>query len=166
MTRGDRGIAFMETLRAPDGMLVGQTIKLRDWQKDIIRQVYDPVDERGKRLCRQAIYSVARKQGKTCIVAGLCLAHLCGPEAIRNGQLYSVAYDREQAGIIFKYMAAMVYQDEELSQRLNIVESRKKIFDPVSGSEYVALSAETHGKHGKSSSFIIFDELAQFGADR
>ena len=166
MTRGDRVIAFMETLRAPDGMLVGQTIKLRDWQKDIIRQVYDPVDERGKRLCRQAIYSVARKQGKTCIVAGLCLAHLCGPEAIRNGQLYSVAYDREQAGIIFKYMAAMVYQDEELSQRLNIVESRKKIFDPVSGSEYVALSAETHGKHGKSSSFIIFDELAQFGADR
>jgi len=102
----------------------------------------------------------------TAIVAGLCLAHLCGPEAIRNGQLYSVAYDREQAGIIFKYMAAMVYQDEELSQRLNIVESRKKIFDPISGSEYQALSAETHGKHGKSSSFIVFDELAQFGADR
>ena len=119
MTRGDRVIAFMETLRAPDGMLVGQPIKLRDWQKDAIRQVYDPVDERGKRLCRQAIFTLARKNGKTAVVAGLCLAHLCGPEAIRNGQLYSVAYDREQAGIIFKYMAAMVYQDEELSQRLN-----------------------------------------------
>ena len=166
MTRGERVIAFIETLKAPDGMLVGTPIKLRPWQKDIIRQVYDPVDERGKRLCRQAIYSVARKQGKSVCVAGLCLAHLCGPEAIRNGQLYSVAFDRDQAGIIFKYMAAMVYQDEELSQRLNIVESRKKIFDPVSGSEYQALSSETHGKHGRSSSFIIFDELAQFGADR
>ena len=166
MTRGDRVIAFIETLKAPDGMLVGQPIKLRDWQKDAIRQVYDPVDERGKRLCRQAIFTLARKNGKTAVVAGLCLAHLCGPEAIRNGQLYSVAFDREQAGIIFKYMAAMCYQDEELSHRLNIVESRKKIFDPISGSEYQALSAETHGKHGRSSSFIVFDELAQFGADR
>ena len=166
MTRGDRVIAFIETLKAPDGMLVGKPIKLRPWQKDAIRQVYDPVDEQGKRLCRQAIFTLARKNGKTAIVAGLCLAHLCGPEAIRNGQLYSVAFDREQAGIIFKYMAAMCYQDEELSQRLNIVESRKKIFDPVSGSEYQALSAETHGKHGRSSSFIVFDELAQFGADR
>lgn len=303
MTRGERVCAFIETLKAPDGMLVGTPIKLRDWQKEAIMQVYDPVDDAGKRLCRQAIFSLARKNGKglaldtplpmpsgwttmgevkagdvlydeqghechvtftseihhidcyevefsngekvvcdgdhrwafetpdgqirvavarellqtaapdamemplpgtdiyltgmepvptvptkciqvdspnslflcgktmipthnTAITAGLCLAHLCGPEAIRNGQLYSVAFDREQAGIIFKYMAAMVYQDEELSQRLNIVESRKKIFDPVSGSEYQALSAETHGKHGRSSSFICFDELAQFGADR
>ena len=102
----------------------------------------------------------------TALIAGLCLAHLCGPEAIKNGQLYSVAFDREQAGVVFKYMAAMVYQDEELSDRLKVVESRKKIFDPVSGSEYQALSAETRGKHGKSSSFIVFDELAQFGADR
>ena len=166
MTRGDRVVAFIETLKAPDGMLVGQPIRLRDWQKDVIHQVYDPVDASGKRQCRQAIFTLARKNGKTAIVAGLCLAHLCGPEAIRNGQLYSVAFDREQAGIIFKYMAAMIYQDEELSQRLNIVESRKKIFDPISGSEYQALSAETHGKHGRSSSFIVFDELAQFGADR
>ena len=102
----------------------------------------------------------------TALVAGLCLAHLCGPEAIRNGQLYSVAFDREQAAILFKYMAAMVYADDELSARLNVVESRKRILDPISGSEYQALSAETRGKHGKSSSFIVFDELAQFGADR
>ena len=166
MDRADRVIAFIETLKTPDGRDVGKPIVLRPWQKDILHQVYGPVGHDGRRICRQAILSLARKNGKTAIVAGLCLAHLCGPEAIRNGQLYSVAFDREQAAIIFKYMAAMVYADEELSARLNVVESRKRILDPISGSEYQALSAETRGKHGKSSSFIVFDELAQFGADR
>ena len=76
------------------------------------------------------------------------------------------AYDREQASVLFKLMTAMIYMDEELCERLNVIESRKKLIDPVSGSEFTALSSETKGKHGKSSSFIVFDELAQFGADR
>ena len=102
----------------------------------------------------------------TAIVAGLCLCHLCGPEAVRNGQLYSVAFDREQAAILFKYATAMIDMDEELSARLVVKASFKEIVDPVSGSVFKALSAESKGKHGKSSSFIAYDELAQFGADR
>lgn len=166
MTRAEKMIAFIETLRVPDGAKSGEALRLRPWQKDIIRQVYDPEDGQGRRLCRQAVLSMARKNGKTALVAALCLAHLCGPEAVRNGQLYSVAYDRDQASILFKLMAAMVYADGQLSRRLSVVESRKRLIDPVSGSEFCALSSETHGKHGKSSSFIVFDELAQFGADR
>ncbi len=166
MDRSERVITFLETLRAPDGTKVGQPFVLRDWQKDMIRSVYGPRDEHGKRVVRTALFSAGRKNGKTALVSGLCLCHLCGPEAIRNGQLYSVAYDREQASILYKYMTAMIYMDEELVDRLNVVESRKKVFDRVSGSEFSALSSETKGKHGKSSSFIAYDELAQFGSDR
>lgn len=166
MDRAGRVIAFIETLRTPDGSKVGQPLVLRDWQKDMIRAVYGPRDDAGRRIVRQAVFSAARKNGKTALVAGLCLCHLCGPEAVRNGQLYSVAFDREQASILYKYMTAMIHMDEELSERLNVVESRKKVYDRVSGSEFSALSSETKGKHGKSSSFIAYDELAQFGADR
>lgn len=166
MTRAEKVVAFIETLRTPDGEGVGRPFTLRGWQKAIIREVYDAEDARGRRVARQAVLSMARKNGKTALVAGLCLAHLCGPEAVRNGQLYSVACDREQASVLFKLMTAMIYMDEELSERLNVVESRKKLIDPVSGSEFTALSSETKGKHGKSSSFIVFDELAQFGAER
>lgn len=164
--RAQAVIDFIETLVCPDGAFVGQPIILRPWQKDIIRAVYEPMRPDGRRLVRQGVFSVGRKNAKTALIAGLCLAHLCGPEAIRNGQLYSVAFDREQAGILFKYMSAMVSMDEELSQRLNIVESRKMLVDPGSGSVFQALSSETKGKHGKSASFIVFDELAQFGCDR
>lgn len=176
ISRAEAVIEFIETLRLPDGTGAGQLFVLRDWQKDIIRQVYAPVNASGLRQVREALLSIPRKNGKTALVAGLCLAHLCGPEAVRNGQLYSLSVNREQAGILFNYAASMVYMDEEFSERLTVVESRKEIIDPYlededgnvigSGSKYKVLSGEKKGKMGKSSSVIFFDELAEFGADR
>ena len=87
MTRAEKVIAFIETLRTPDGAGVGLPFVLREWQKAIIREVYDAEDGEGRRVVRQAVLSMSRKNGKTALVAGLCLAHLCGPEAVRNGQL-------------------------------------------------------------------------------
>jgi len=164
--RAQNVIDFINTLTAPDGKGAGLPLVLRDWQEDMIRSVYAPQDDLGRRQTKQAVLSMGRKNGKTALVAGLCMAHLCGPEAIRNGQLYSVAYDRDQASIIFRYMVAMIRADEELEARLNIRDSVKEIVDPVSGSMYKALSSESKSKHGKSSSFLAFDELAQFGAER
>lgn len=164
MTRADKVIGYLETLKCPDGSKVGQPLKLTTWQKRWIRKVYRRKNNR--RVVRQAVLSIARKNGKTAIVAGLVLVHLCGPEAVTNGQLYSVSFEREQAGIVFKYLAAMVRLDEELSYRLKILESRKTAEDLENGSVYQALSSESRSKHGKSASFVVFDELAQFGADR
>ena len=164
--RVQRIIRFCELLTIPDGAFAGQNVVLRPWQKDMIAAVYGPVKADGRRVVREALLTMGRKNGKTAFIAMLVLVHLCGPEAVRSGQLYSVAFDREQAAIVFKYAAAMVYASEALSLHLNVVETQKKIYDPASGSVYQALSAESRTKHGKSSSFIIFDELAQFGADR
>lgn len=164
MTRADKVIAFLETLRCPDGSLVGQPLVLRPWQKKWIRRVYAAKGRRRK--VRQAVLSIARKNGKTALIAGLVLVHLCGPEAVVNGQLYSVSYEREQAGIVFKYLAAMVRMDAELSARIALTESRKTATDNSNGSTYQALSSESRSKHGKSAVFVVFDELAQFGSDR
>lgn len=164
--RSDEIISFIETLKLPDGKWAGQQMRLREWQKDMIRSSYDPVDSELRRLVRQALLSMARKNGKTMLVAALVLCHLCGPEAVRNGQLYSLSVDREQAGVLFNYAKNVVYMDEQLNEQLNVTESRKHIMDPVSGSIYSVLSGEKKGKMGKSSSFIAFDELAEFGNDR
>lgn len=164
--RAQAVIDFIETLRCPDGAHAGDPLVLRQWQKDFIVSVYAPTDASGLRLVREAILSIPRKNGKSALVAGICLAHLCGPEAVRNGQIYSLSVDREQAAILFKYAAAMVYADEELAARLNVIESRKCIIDPVSGSQYLVLSGEKKGKMGKSTSLVLFDELAEFGRER
>lgn len=166
MTRAQKMIDFIETLRIPEGMHQGQPFLLRPWQKDIVRSVYAPVDEQGLRVVRKAIYSVAKKNGKTPIIAGIVLGHLIGPEAKRNEQMYSAAFERDQASLTFMYMKQMIEMDEELSDLLNIKTATKDIESKSNGSRYKALSSEARSKHGISPALLIFDELAQFGADR
>ena len=48
------------------------------------------------------------QNGKTALIACLALAHLVGPEAIDNGEIYSAANDRDQAGIIFKFAKQII----------------------------------------------------------
>jgi phage terminase large subunit-like protein len=89
-------------IHVPEGKLVGQKLKLLDWQKDVIRQIYD-----NPHGTRRAIISVGRKNAKSTLCACLLLAHLVGPLARNkpNSQLYSAAQSRDQAGIIFALAA-------------------------------------------------------------
>jgi phage terminase large subunit-like protein len=110
---------------------------------------------------RRAILSIARKNGKTLLIAALALVHLIGPEAILNGEIYSAANDRDQAAQVFKVAAQMVRADPELLDKLKIVDSTKTIACYRNGSFYRAISAEAGTKHGLNPTFVIFDELAQ-----
>lgn len=159
--RAQQVIEFVETLTNTAGPGAGKPFLLRDWQKDIIRQVYGPTDELGYRIVRTALLTMARKNGKTELIAALCLAHLCGPARELNGQIYSAAADREQAGLVSAAAAAMVRADAELSAELNIIDSRKRIVHYATGSFYQAVSSESKTKHGFNASVILYDELAQ-----
>lgn len=159
--RADRVIRFIECLTIPSGVGAGGPFKLRKWQKKFIRDIYEPCDTDGRRLVRDAVLSMGRKNGKTAIIAALVLVHLVGPEAVTNGEVYSGANDREQAGIVFKFAAQFVRADPELSALLTVVDSTKRIVCPGNGSFYHALSREAGTKHGLNPTFCIYDELAQ-----
>lgn len=160
-TRSDKVIAFIECLTIPSGEGQGTAFKLRDWQKRFIRDVYDLEDKRGRRTVRRAVLSVARKNGKTALIAALCIAHLVGPEAIANGEIFSAATEREQASLVFKVARQIIEADPELSAMLTVVPSTKTIVCPSNGSFYRAISAEAGSKHGLNPSVVIYDELAQ-----
>lgn len=151
-------------LVVPSGTGQGETIRLREWQKQFVRDVYAP-HENGKRRVRRAILSVARKNGKTMLIAALVLAHLVGPEAIPNGEIYSAATDREQAGQVFKFARQLVDAEPEFSADgsipITVVPSTKTLLCKQNGSFYRALSAEAGTKHGLNPSVWIYDELAQ-----
>ena len=154
-------IAFVESLTNTAGANAGKPFLLREWQKEFVRALYDPVHADGTRIVRTAVFSVARKNGKTELIAALALAHLCGPVAELGGQIYSAATEREQAALIYAAAAAMVHADPELSSRLNVIDSKKRIVDYRSGSFYAAISAEVKSKHGYNASVVLYDELAQ-----
>ena len=161
LSKSEQVILFVETLKITAGARAGEQFRLRDWQKDLIRRVYDPVKPDGRRQVRTALLTLPRKNGKTTLIAALAICHLCGPMAEPRGAIYSAAADRNQAAILFREMKAMLLADPELSARIIIRDFVKELEDSETGSIYDALSADVATKFGFSASFVCFDELAQ-----
>ena len=162
MTRSELVIQFIEKFcRVPEGALVGQPLRLAEFQKQFIRDTYD--NEHGT---RRAILSIARKNGKTGLIAGLLLAHLVGPEAKPNAQIVSGAMSRDQAALVFGLASKMVQQSPELAKRVRIVPSGKRLIGLPLNTEYRALAADGQTAHGLSPILAILDEAGQVRGPR
>src|SRR5262245_48970241 len=98
--RVERNIQWIEKLPVTSGVLAGTQFKVRDWQREISENIYR-TDENGRREVRQVVITMPRKNGKTGLTAVLALLHLCGPEAVQRGQVYSAASERKQAALIY-----------------------------------------------------------------
>lgn len=159
--RVKRIIQFIEKLTIPSGKGEGGPFRLRKFQRRFIEAVYGPVDRLGNRRVRRAILAMARKNGKTALIAALVIVHLVGPEAIKNGEIYSAATEREQAALVFKYASQIVRADAELSAMIKVVDSTKTMLCTLNGSTYKAISAEAGSKYGFNPTVVIYDELAQ-----
>lgn len=155
--RGDLVCKFIEQYcKTPEGEHVGKPIKLAPFQKKFIKAVYE-----NKAGTRRAYLSIARKNGKSAIVAGILLAHLVGPEAQLNSQIVSGAMSRDQAALVFNLAAKMVQLSPELSGIVRIVPSGKRLIGLPLNVEYRALAADGTTAHGLSPVLAILDELGQ-----
>lgn len=160
LTRGQRAIRWIEAYCfVPEGRDVGKPLRLRPWQKKIIRGLYDTPTRTG-------IISFARKNAKTALAACLNLLHLCGPEAVPNSQLRSTAQSREQAAVLFDLAAKMVRMSVDLDKVVEVKDSTKRLVCPELGTEYRALSSEDRTVHGMSPVFAVHDELGQVRGPR
>lgn len=156
-TRSSRNISWIEAhCRIPEGKDVGKPVRLREWQRDILRKIYD--NPAGTRM---AIISFAKKNAKTSLSAMLLLLHLAGPESIPNTQLPSTAQSREQAAVLYNLAAKMVRMSPTLSQYVTARDSAKQLFCGERGTLYKALSADAATAHGGSPAFVVHDELGQ-----
>lgn len=161
-TRAERNIRWIEQFcRVPEGRLVGQPVKLRPWQRDELRKIYD-----NPAGTRRAIVSFGRKNGKTALAAFLLLLHTCGPEARPNSQLYSAAQSRDQAAILFALAAKTVRMSPDLNAVVTVRDTAKQLHCQELGTLYRALSAEASTAYGLSPVFIVHDELGQVRGPR
>lgn len=160
LTDGQRNIEWIErNCRIPEGKDVGKAVKLRPFQRKIIKGIYDSPT-------RRAIVSFGRKNAKTTLAAFLLLLHLVGPEARANSQLFSAAQSREQASILFALAAKIVRLSPELKPFVTIRDTGKQLFCPELGTLYRALSAEASTSYGLSPAFVVHDELGQVRGPR
>lgn len=157
MTRAKRIITFIERYCfTPDGSQAGKPLKLADFQKRFIYAVYD-----NEKITRRAYLSIARKNGKTGLIAALLLAHLVGPEAKLNSQIVSGALSREQASLVFNLASKMVQLSPRLAEIVRIVPSGRRLIGLPLNTEYKALAADGKTAHGLSPVLAILDEVGQ-----
>ena len=157
MTRGQRIIAFVEQFcLTPEGAQVGQPMRLAEFQKQFILDVYD-----NPAGTRRAILSIARKNGKSGLIGALLLAHLVGPEAKQNSQIVSGAMSRDQAALVFSLACKMVQLSPKLSKIVRIVPSGKRLIGLPLNVEFRALAADGKTAHGLSPVLAILDEIGQ-----
>lgn len=162
LSRGDKIIKFIEKyILVPEGMLVGKPMVLEPEQREYIKAVYDNVDPDGKLITRRAILSMPRKNGKSGLIASILGAHIIGPESRTNAQLRSAARSRDQAALVFSYLAKSLRMRNDLQGLVDITDSSKKIVGLARNSEYKALSADATTAHGQSPLLVIHDELGQ-----
>lgn len=157
LSRGEKVCAFIEKYcLAPEGDHIGKPIKLEAFQRKFILEIYDnPVGT------HSAYLSIARKNGKTALIASILLAHLCGPEAVQNSQIVSGAQSKEQAAVVFELARKMVEMSPILSKVVRIQPSGKRLIGVARNVLYRALAAEGKTAHGLSPILAILDEVGQ-----
>ena len=164
LPRVQRVIRFLEFLPITKGILASKKMKLLPGQRAFVERVYGDVDADGRRLIKLAIKSEPRGNGKTGLLAGLALCHLLGPECEPRGEVYSAAYNKLQAALIFAEMKAIVEAVPEFDERVN-VQRYGKVIEVMegdgAGSVFKSLSADDKRAHGLAPSLWIFDEFAQ-----
>jgi len=157
MTRGEKVCEFITTYcHVPEGPKVGQPIELADFQIDFIKAIYDSDPQ-----VRRAYLAIARKNGKTALIACLLLAHLVGPEAQPNTQIVSGARSRDQAALVFDIACKIINFSPTLRDIVRIVPSSKRLYGLNRNVEYKALAAEGKTAHGLSPVLAILDEVGQ-----
>jgi phage terminase large subunit-like protein len=157
LTRGERVIQFIETYcLTPEGQHIGKPMKLEAFQRRFITEIYD-----NPYKTHTAYLSIARKNGKTGLIAAILLAHLAGPEAVQNSQIVSGARSKDQAAVVFDLARKMVEMSPKLSQVVRVQPSGKRLIGLNRNVLYRALAAEGKTAHGLSPILAILDEVGQ-----
>ena len=157
LTRGQRVVAFIEKYcLIPEGDHIGKPMKLDKFQKKFILDIYD-----NPYGTHSAYLSIARKNGKTGLIAAILLAHLVGPEAVQNSQIVSGAQSKDQAAVVFELARKMVEMSPVLVKLVRVQPSGKRLIGLARNVLYRALAAEGKTAHGLSPILAILDEVGQ-----
>jgi phage terminase large subunit-like protein len=151
---------FQKHLRHVKGEKARTPFLLERWQACALCNLHGWLNPDGTRRYREFLQYVARKNGKTPTLAGMCLHALCFDGEF-GAEVYSAASDREQASLIFHHADGMVMLDPALKKRLTVSRGvgQRTIAYRDAMSTYQVIDALPDGAHGLNIHFCAVDEL-------
>ena len=144
------------------GSLGKQAFRLEPWQQAIIGNLFGWFRPDGLRRYRKSLIFIPQKNGKTAMAAGIAL-RLFIEDDEPGAEVYSAAYTREQARLVWGWARGMILNDEYLSAR-TIVYAHSIVRSNDENSFYHAIAAEERGVHGTNVHAGVIDELHTFTA--
>ncbi len=151
-----RAIRFFSFLRHSKGEWVNQLFELSDWQKFIIGCLFGWKRTDGTRRFRTALIEVARKNGKTTLMAGLGLLLFIGDRE-PGAEVYTAATKREQAKICWSEAKRMVRKSPDLAEMVKLYRDVMSLDDGAA--KFEPLGADYNTLDGLNISGAIIDEL-------
>ena len=155
--RGDHVADWVERFCSHvKGEQAGQPLRLEQWQRRWVREVFGPQSRDGRRKVRTALLGVPRKAGKSTLSAALALYGLFA-DGEPGAEVYAVAGDRDQARNVFDAARFMVQAHPTMARNAKV--ARNWIEVPRSNSLFRVLSADGRRQHGLNPHLVVFDEL-------
>jgi phage terminase large subunit-like protein len=156
--RADRPIQFIETFcRQSKGEWIGKPVQLQLFQKAYISALFGFVHkDTGIRRFKETLFLVARKNGKSTMLAGIALYMLIADNE-GGAEIYSVATKKDQARIIFTEAVNMVKQSPALSKHIH--KRKSDMYMPLTFSKMEPLASDSNSLDGLNSHCVIIDEL-------
>jgi phage terminase large subunit-like protein len=155
---------FTELIVHTKGDYARRPFLLSPWQRVQViepllgRVVWDEARGRYVRRYRTFYLNVARKNGKSELLAALVLYLLCA-DGEEGAEIYGLALDKDQAGVVYLTAKRMVELSPALQARLKVLDYVKRIVDEQTASYYVVVAGDAPGALGTNPHAAYIDEL-------
>ena len=149
-------LAFYGVVHHWKGEWAGEPIRLEAWQQFIIWNVFGWKRQDGTRRFRTVYLEIARKNGKTTMVApaGLFLMTVDGEP---GAEIYTAATKRDQARIAHKDATEMVRRSPQLAKILTL--HKDNIHNVKAGTKFEPLGRDSNSMDGLNVHGVIADEV-------
>lgn len=156
--RAEHAVDFIQNLKHSKGEWAGRFFELEPWQVFIIGSVFGWERADGTRRFREVYNEIARKNGKTQLLAGVGL-YLAFADDEPGAEVYAAATKKEQAHILWGEASRMVKQTPALASRLFVSDSRYNMSWAAVNSKFEPLSRDAKTYDGLNPHGALVDEL-------
>lgn len=162
-TPAEAAIAFLETLKIPEGPKAGQKLRLAQFQKTFVRGALDP----GNMV---AVLSIGRGNAKTALAAGLALGAVMGEwDKQPKREILLAARNRDQAKTAFNFLVGFIERLPRAKRALFTIRRGSRLeveYEGASGGLARCIAADGRSVLGGAPTMAILDERAAWEREK
>ncbi|RWA76666.1 MAG: terminase [Mesorhizobium sp.] len=159
----ETAIAFIESLKIPEGPKAGKSLRLADFQKQFTRGALDPEN-------MVAVLSIGRGNAKTALSAGLALGSLIGEwDAQPKREILFAARNRDQAKTAFNFLVGFIESLPKAKRELFTIRRGSRLeveYEGNGGGLARCIAADGRSILGGAPTLAILDERAAWEKEK